>query len=154
MPTLIFVISACDMICTTLISSTVQNNSSSSIQETFLILNLYLVKTTLPSLCLDSSTTVTSTLIIFKVSGINNFSSTKLYQQDANKYLGKKMDNKFLSLMLLDEFLNKYLLLDNTKLACLESNWPEIYTRMKKVGMYILFVSITFCSCELAHTEM
>ena len=154
MPTLIFVISACDMICTTLISSTVQNNSSSSIQETSLILNLYLVKTTLPSLCLDSSTTVTSTLIIFKVSGINNFSSTKLYQQDANKYLGKKMDNKFLSLMLLDEFLNKYLLLDNTKLACLESNWPEIYTRMKKVGMYILFVSITFCSCELAHTEM
>ena len=122
MPTLIFVISACDMICTTLISSTVQNNSSSSIQETSLILNLYLVKTTLPSLCLDSSTTVTSTLIIFKVSGINNFSSTKLYQQDANKYLGKKMDNKFLSLMLLDEFLNKYLLLDNTKLACLESN--------------------------------
>jgi len=154
MPTLIFVTFACDMICTTLISSTVQNNSSSSIQEASLILNLYLVKTTLPSLCLNSSTTVTSTVIIFKVSGVNNFSSTKLYQQDANKHLGKKMDNKFLSLMLLDEFLNKYLLLDNTKLACLESNWPEIYTRMKKVGMYILFVSITFCSCKLAHTEM
>jgi len=32
--------------------------------------------------------------------------------------------------MLLDEFLNKYLLLNNPKLACPETNWLEIHTRM------------------------
>ena len=64
------------------------------------------------------------------------------------------MENRFHQLMLPGKFLNKYLPLDDPKLVCPELNWPEIHTRMKEVGMYLLFVSITLRSCQQAHTEM
>ena len=76
------------------------------------------------------------------------------YRRDANKLLGEETDNRFLPLMLPDKFLNKYLPLDNPKLAWPESNWPEIHIGMKEVGMYPLFVSITLHSYQPAHTEM
>ena len=85
---------------------------------------------------------------------IHTYSSTKSYRQDTNKLLGEETNNRFLPLMLLDKFLNKYLPLDNPKLAWPESNWPEIHIGMKEVGMYPLFVSITLHSYQPAHTEM
>ena len=112
------------------------------------------METTPPSSCLDPSATVTSTPIVFKASGVDNFSSTKPYRRDASERLGKEMDDKFLPLVLPNEFLNKYLPLDDTESVCPESNWPEIHTGMKEVGMYPLFVSITLRSCQPAHTEM
>ena len=64
------------------------------------------------------------------------------------------MDDKFHPLMLPDEFLNEYLLLDDPELVCPESNWSEIYPGIKEIGIYPLFVSFTLCSCQLAHTEI
>ena len=111
-------------------------------------------ETTPPSSRLDPSATVTSTPIAYKASDVNNHSTTKTYQRDAKICLAREMENRFHPLMLPGEFLNKYLPLDDPKLVCPESNWPEIRTGMKEVGMYPLFVSFTLCSCQLAHTEM
>ena len=111
-------------------------------------------ETTPPSLHLDPSATVTSTPIAYKASGVNNHSSTKTYQRDANICLTREMENRFRRLMLPGKFLNKYLSLDDPKLTCPKSNWPEIHTGMKEVEMYPLFVSIILCSCQPAHTEM
>ena len=111
-------------------------------------------ETTPPSSRLDPSATVTSTPIAYKASGVDNHSSTKTYRRDANICLAGEMENRFRRLMLPGEFLNKYLPLDDPKLVCPESNWPEIRTGMKEVGMYPLFVSITLRSCQPAHTEM
>ena len=116
--------------------------------------NIQPVETTLPSLCVDPLATVTSTLIVCKASDVNNFSSTKPYRQDINIYLAREMEYRFHPLMLPDKFLNKYLPLNDPKLVCPESNWSEIYPGMKEVGMYLLFVSFTLCSCQLAHTEI
>ena len=126
----------------------------SSIHEPSLTSNPHPAETTLSSSCVDLSATVTSTLIVCKASGIDNHSSTKTYRQDANICLAREMENRFRRLMLPGKFLNKYLLLDNPKLACLESNWPEIRTGMKEIEMYSLFVSITLCSCQPVHTKM
>ena len=111
-------------------------------------------ETTPPSSRLDPSVTVTSTPIAYKASGVDNHSSTKTYRRDANICLTREMENRFRQLMLPGEFLNKYLPLDDPKSACPESNWPEIRTGMKEVGMYLLFVSITLRSCQPAHTKM
>ena len=111
-------------------------------------------ETTPPSSRLDPSATVTSTPIAYKASGVDNHSSTKTHRRDANIYLAGEMGNRFRRLMLPGEFLKKYLPLDDPKSACPESNWPEIRTGMKEVGMYPLFVSITLRSCQPAHTEM
>ena len=111
-------------------------------------------ETTPPSSRLDPSATVTSTPIAYKASGVNNHSSTKTYQRDANICLTREMENRFCWLILPGKFLNKYLPLDDPKLVCPESNWPEIRTGMKEVEMYPLFVSFTLCSCQPAHTEM
>ena len=136
------------------ISSVVQNYSSSSIQGPSPTPNPRPVETTPPSSCLDPSATVTSTPIVLKASGVDNHSSTKTYQRDANICLTREMENRFRRLMLPGEFLNKYLPLDDPKLVCPESNWPEIHTGLKEVGMYLLFVSITLRSCQPAHTKM
>ena len=116
--------------------------------------NIQLVKTTLPLSHANPLVAVTNTLIIYKASDVDTFNSTKLYWQDANKHLGEGMDNRFYPLILPDKFLNKYLLLDNAELVCLETNWLEIHTRIKEVGMYLLFVSIILYSCQPAHTEI
>ena len=136
------------------IYSVVQNYFSSSIQGSSLTPNPRPVETTPPSSRLNPSTTVTSTSIIFKASDIDNFSFTKLYLWDANKCLGKEMDDKFHPLILPDEFLNEYLSLDDPKLVCSESNWLEIHPGIKEVGIYLLFISFTLCSCQPAHTEI
>jgi len=116
--------------------------------------NIQPVETTLPSSRLDPSATVTSTPIAYKASGVDNHSSTNTYRRDANICLAREMENRFRRLMLPGEFLNEYLPLDDPELVCSESNWPEIRTGMKEVGMYPLFVSITLRSCQPAHTEM
>jgi len=128
--------------------------SSSSTHGPSQTSNIQPAETTPPSSRADPSVTVTNTPIVWKASGVNTYSSTKSYRRDANKLLGEETDNRFLPLMLPDEFLNKYLPLDNPKLACPESNWSEIHTGMKEVGMYPLFVSITLRSYQPAHTEM
>ena len=126
----------------------------SSIHEPSPTSNPHPAETTPPSSRLDPSATVTSTPIAYKVSGVDNHSFTKIYWRDANICLTREMENRFRQLMLPGEFLNKYLPLDDPKLAYPESNWPEICTGIKEVGMYLLFVSITLCSCQPAHTEM
>jgi len=126
----------------------------SSIHEPSPTSNPHPAETTPPSSRLDPSATVTSTPIAYKALGVDNHSFTKIYRRDANICLTREMENRFRQLMLPGEFLNKYLPLDDPKLACPESNWPEIRTGIKEVGMYLLFVSITLCSCQPAHTEM
>ena len=116
--------------------------------------NIQPVETTPPSSRLDPSATVTSTPIVCKALGVNNFSSTKTYWRDANIYLAREMEYRFHPLILPDKFLNKYLPLDDPELVCPESNWSEIHPGMKEVGMYPLFVSFALCSCQPAHTEM
>jgi len=125
-----------------------------SIHEPSPTSNPYLAETIPPSSYLDPSAIVTSTLIAYKASGVNNYSSTKTYWRDTNIYLARKIESRFHQLMLPGEFLNKYLPLDNPKSVCSESNWLEIHTGMKKVEMYLLFVSIILHSCQPAHTEM
>ena len=136
------------------ISSAVEHYFSSSIYEPSLTSNPHPAETTPSSLHLDLSATVTSTPIAYKASDVDNHSSTKTYQWDANICLAREMENRFHWLMLPGEFLNKYLPLDDPKLVCPELNWPEIHTGIKEVEMYPLFVSITLCSCQPAHTEM
>ena len=128
--------------------------SSSRTHEPSLTSNIQPVETTPPSSCVDPLATVTSTPIVCKASDVNNFSSTKPYQQDANIYLTREMEYRLHPLVLPDEFLNEYLSLDDPKLVCPKSNWSEIHSGMKEVGMYPLFVSFTLCSCQPAHTEM
>ena len=125
-----------------------------SIHEPSLTSNPHPAETTPPLSHLDPSATETSTPIAYKASVVDNHSSTKTYRQDANICLAREMGSRFCWLMLPGKFLNKYLLLDDPKLACPESNWPEIHTGIKEVGMYLLFVSITLHSCQPAHTEM
>ena len=126
----------------------------SSIHEPSPTSNPRPAETTPLSLHLNPSAIVTSTPIAYKTSGVDNHSSTKIYWRDANICLAREMENRFCQLMLPGKFLNKYLPLDDPKLVCPESNWPEIRTGMKEVGMYSLFVSITPRSCQPAHTEM
>ena len=128
--------------------------SSSRTHGSSLISNIQPVETTPPLSCVDPLATVTSTLIIYKASDVNNFSSTKPYQQDTNIYLTREMECRFYPLMLPDKFLNEYLPLDNSELVFSESNWSEIHPGMKKIGMYPLFVSFTLYSYQLVHTKM
>ena len=128
--------------------------SSSSTHGSSQTSNIQPAETTLPLSHANPSVTVTNTLIVWKALDVNTYSSTKSYRRDANKLLGEEMDNRFLPLMLPDKFLNKYLPLDNLKLVCPESNWPEIHIGMKKVEIYLLFVSITLHSYHPVHTEM
>jgi len=112
------------------------------------------VETTPPSSHVDLSVTVTNTLIIYKALSVNNFSSTKPYWRDTSIYLTREMEYRFYLLMLPDKFLNEYLLLNDPKLVFPESNWLEIHSGIKEVGMYPLFVSFTLSSYQLAHTKM
>ena len=54
------------------------------------------------------------------------------------------MNDKFLPLMLPDEFLNKYLPLDGSEPACPELNWLKIHAGIKEMALQYGISHLTF----------